>query len=134
MRLRFLQKLHPVGKPPSALPLFTAPVFSELVKTALASFAAGSAAGLFGYRPSLLQQCARAESFSFLSVLTAIVNQLASGRAPLFLQPFLAGGVSIALQKPNRGVRPLSASEAKTRVPRNSGARTLELAVLEVLK
>jgi len=37
-----------------------------------------------------------------LSVLTAIVNQLASG-----LQPFLAGGVSIALQKPNRGVRPL---------------------------
>ena len=63
----------------------------ELVKTALASFGAGSAVGLFGYRPSLLQQCLRAESFSFLSALTAVVNQLASGRAPLFLQPFLAG-------------------------------------------
>ena len=70
----------------------------ELVKTALASFGAGSAAGLFGYRPSLLQRCVRAESFSFLSALTAVVNQLASGRAPLFLQPFLAGGVSIALE------------------------------------
>ena len=79
----------------------------ELVKTSLASFGAGSAAGLFGYRPFLLQQCVRAESFSFLSALTAAVNQLADGRAPSFLQPYLAGGVSIALAKPNRGVRPL---------------------------
>jgi len=51
-----LRKLHPEGKPPSPeTPLFRAPVFSEeLVKTALASFGAGSAAGLFGYRPFLL--------------------------------------------------------------------------------
>jgi hypothetical protein len=74
--------------PPSQV--FTAPTFSaELVKTALASFGPGSAAGLFGYRPSLLQQCVRAESFSFLRAVTAVVNQLASGRAPQFLQPFL---------------------------------------------
>src|ERR1700709_120244 len=103
-----LVKLHPQGAPPVPPPLFRAPVFSmELVKTALASFGPGSAAGLFGYRPSLLQQCVRAESFSFLCALTAIVNQLASGRAPLFLQPFLAGGGSIALEKSNNGVRPL---------------------------
>jgi hypothetical protein len=79
----------------------------ELVKMALASFGAGSAAGLFGYRPFLLQQCARAESFSFLGALTSAVNLLADGRAPQFLQPYLAGGVSIALAKPNSGVRPL---------------------------
>ena len=103
-----LQKLHPMGSPPSPTPGFSAPAFSmELVKTALASFGPGSAAGLFGYRPSLLQQCVRAESFTFLHALTAVVNQLASGRAPKFLQPFLAGGVSIALAKPNSGVRPL---------------------------
>jgi len=102
-----LQKLHPAGKPPAPSQVFTAPTFSaELVKTALASFGPGSAAGLFGYRPSLLQQCVRAESFSFLRAVTAVVNQLASGRAPQFLQPFLAGGVSIALEKPNSGVRP----------------------------
>jgi hypothetical protein len=88
----------------------------ELVKTALASFGTGSAAGLFGYRPALLQQCLRAESFSFLSALTAVVNQLASGRAPLFLQPFLAGGVSIALEKSNNGVRPLCCGDPLRRL------------------
>src|ERR1700759_370055 len=66
-----------------------------------------SAAGLFGYRPSLLQQCARAESAHFLTTLPRAVNVLASGEAPLFLQPFLAGGVSIDLAKATKGVRPL---------------------------
>ena len=103
-----LRKLHPEGKSPSPTPLFRAPVFTdELVKTALCSFGAGSAAGLFGYKPFLLQQCLRAESFSFLKALSAAVNQLADGRAPQFLQPYLAGGVSIALAKPLSGVRPL---------------------------
>jgi hypothetical protein len=64
----------------------------------------------------LLQQRVRAESFSFLCALTAVVNQLASGRAPLFLQPFLAGGVSIALAKPNRGVRPLCCGDPLRRL------------------
>ena len=67
------------------------------MKTALASFSvwlpALSASGM----------C----SCGVLRALTVAVNQLASGKAPLFLQPFLAGGVSIALQKPNKGVRPL---------------------------
>jgi hypothetical protein len=75
--------------------------------SALSSFRPGSAAGLFGYTPFLLQQCVRAESSSFGLSLTSVVNLLASGRAPSFLQPFLAGGVSIALQKPGGGVRPL---------------------------
>ena len=75
-----------------------------------------SAAGLFGYRPSLLQQCARAESFHFLTTLTRAVNVLASGEAPLFLQPFLAGGVSIALAKPTKGVRPLCCGDPLRRL------------------
>jgi len=69
-----------------------------------------------GYRPALLQQCLRAESFSFLSALTAVVNLLASGRAPLFLQSFLAGGVSIALEKSNNGVRPLCCGDPLRRL------------------
>ena len=70
-----LRKLHPQGSPPVPPPFYKAPSFSpELVKTALASFAAGSAAGLFGYRPFLLQQCLKAESFTFLHAITAIVN------------------------------------------------------------
>ena len=44
--------------------------------------------------------------------LTAVVNLLASGRAPLFLQPFLAGGVSIALG----GVRPLCCGDPLRRL------------------
>src|SRR2546421_2320270 len=72
--------------------------------------------GLFGYRPSLLQQCARTESFHFVSTVTRAVNVLASGNAPMFLQPFLAGGVSIALAKPNRGVRPLCCGDPLRRL------------------
>jgi len=44
------------------------------------------------------------------------VNVLASGKAPMFLQPFLAGGVSIALAKPNRGVRPLCCGDPLRRL------------------
>jgi len=92
-----LKELHPPstpGPPSLALPTHEAPIFQEQhVRAALFSFAPTSAAGLFGYRPSLLQQCARTESFHFVSTLTRAVNVLASGNAPMFLQPFLAGGV-----------------------------------------
>jgi hypothetical protein len=44
------------------------------------------------------------------------VNLLASGRAPSFLRPFLAGGVSIALQKPGGGVRPLCCGDPLRRL------------------
>src|SRR5690348_4490092 len=40
----------------------------------------------------------------------------ASGDAPEFLQPFMAGGVSIALAKPNRGVRPLCSGDSLRRL------------------
>src|SRR6185312_7757073 len=80
------------------------------------SFSPTSATGLFGYRPSLLQQCARTESFHFVSTLTRAVNVLASGKAPMFLQPFLAGGVSIAVAKLNRGVRPLCCGDPLRRL------------------
>src|SRR5690606_24852632 len=43
------------------------PTFSsKVVLEALSSFPATSAADLFGYRPSLLQQCVRSDSTSFL--------------------------------------------------------------------
>jgi reverse transcriptase-like protein len=71
---------------------------------------------LFGFTPSHLQQCARAESFSFVSTLTAAVNLFAGGRGPEFLRPFLAGGVSIALAKPNSGVRPLCCGDPLRRL------------------
>lgn len=106
-----LKALHPApSHPPPPCPpsLPPAPIFTDRdVRLALSSFPATSAAGLFGYRPALLSQCAHAESFSFLRSLTRFVNCLAAGSAPEFLRPFLAGGVSVALQKPNRGVRPL---------------------------
>ena len=38
---------------------------------------------------------------------TRLVNYLAGGLAPAFLQPFIAGGVSIALEKNATSVRPL---------------------------
>jgi ribonuclease HI len=95
-----LQELHPPGPPPLSAPQAPTPKFdAATVRTALASFGAGSAAGLFGYAPFLLQQCMRAETDSFSRALTAAVSLLASGQAPGFLRPFLAGGVSIALDK-----------------------------------
>ena len=113
-----LRNLHPRCPPPQLpSPTHDAPTFSEQhVRDALFSFSPTSAAGLFGYRPSLLQQCARAESFHFLTTLTRAVNVLASGEAPLFLQPFLAGGVSIALAKPTKGVRPLCCGDPLRRL------------------
>ena len=115
--LSSLKALHPPGPLPLAVPPSVAPRFSaDTVKTALSSFGPGSAAGLFGYTPFLLQQCLRAESFHFSRALTDVVNLLADGRAPLFLQPFLAGGVSIALAKPNQGVRPLCCGDPLRRL------------------
>jgi len=48
--------------------------------------------------------------------LSRFVNLLASGKAPDFLQPFMAGGVSIALQKPTGGVRPLCCGDSIRRL------------------
>ena len=48
-----------------------------------------------------------AESPNFCGALSLLVNHLAAGEAPSFLQRFLAGGVSIALSKGALAVRPL---------------------------
>ena len=94
--LRCLRDLHPRGPIPTPIPIRETPHFTG---AALNSFGPGSAAGLFGFKPSLLQQAVRAETFNFGSQLARCVNQFASGAAPDFLIPFVAGGVSIALEK-----------------------------------
>ena len=82
--LKCLKKLHPKGPPPEPPPPHESPHFpNDVVQAALNSFAPCSAAGLFGYKPLLLQQCSRSES-RFLGSLTCTVNRLASGRAPDF--------------------------------------------------
>ena len=104
--LERMRKLHPVGANPPPAPPYEAPRFTEeVVRTALSSFGPSSAAGLFGYKPRLLQQCARAESFVFIRALTSAVNGFATGRMPSFLKRFVAGGVSIALEKSQTAVR-----------------------------
>ena len=94
-----LQALHPAAPPieprvnASLGPSDVSPIFSkELVKRSLASFGPSSAGGLFHYKPSILVQCFKADSFHFGTTLTSIVNFLASGSAPDFLKPFLGGG------------------------------------------
>ena len=115
--LERLRKLHPVGANPSPLPPEESPRFTEdHVRKALSSFGPGSAAGLFGYKPFLLQQSVRAESFVFTRALTAAVNDFASGHAPSFLKRFVAGGVSIALEKSATAVRPLACGDPLRRL------------------
>jgi hypothetical protein len=99
------------------VPPHESPRFSiDVVKTALSSFGPGSAAGLFGYKPLLLQQCVRAESAGFGVALMGAVNHFAAGRAPGFLKRFVAGGVSIALQKSETAVRPLACGDPLRRL------------------
>ena len=113
-----LKKLHPTGD--EILPIqddhlmSDAPHFSnEIVKAALCSFNSSSAGGLFGYKPLLLQQCVQIDTNYFLPTLSRFVNVLASGAAPGFLKPFVAGGNSIALVKGEKfnGVRPLCSGD-----------------------
>ena len=107
-----LKKLHPHGENPAPIPHQEVPRFTEdVVRKALCSFGPGSAAGLFGYKPFLLQQCVRAESFVFTRALTSAVNEFACGRAPAFLKRYVAGGVSIALEKTKTSVRPLACGD-----------------------
>jgi len=114
--LERLRKLHPVGPSPSPIPHHEVPYFEDVVRTALSSFSPCSAAGLFGYKPLLLQQCVRAESFNFTRALTSAVNSFASGSAPGFLKRFVAGGVSIALEKSATAVRPLACGDPLRRL------------------
>src|SRR5262249_18956626 len=76
-----LKALHPDALrpvPPATSAPSSAPMFSDkLVREALSTFSPSSAAGLFGYRPWILQQCARAESFHFVATLARAVNMFA---------------------------------------------------------
>jgi hypothetical protein len=115
--LERMRKLHPKGDNPTPGPAREAPYFKEdVVRSALSSFGPSSAAGLFGYKPFLLQQCMRAESFHFPSALTGACNQFAAGAAPSFLKRFIAGGVSIALEKSATAVRPLACGDPLRRL------------------
>ena len=106
--LECLKKLHPTGSLPDRLPPVDTPYLREdTVRTALSSFGPTSAAGLFGYRPRLLKECMSSEAARFPIALTSAVNKFASGQAPDFLKRFIAGGVSIALEKNATSVRPL---------------------------
>ena len=111
-----MRKLHPQGANPEpgsrGLPRFTV----DVVRSALGTFGPSSAAGLFGYKPFLLQQCVRAESFHFSGALTSAVNDFAAGRAPSYLKRFIAGGVSIALEKSATAVRPLACGDPLRRL------------------
>jgi len=54
--LRSLKKLHPAGNAPAPVPPHPAPHFAiDVVRAALSTFGPGSGAGLFGYKPFLLQ-------------------------------------------------------------------------------
>jgi hypothetical protein len=115
--LQCLKKLHPAGINPSPVPPHEASSFSiDVIKTALSSFGPGSAAGLFGYKPLLLQQCLRAESSNFGPALKNAVDHLAAGKAPDFLRRFVAGGVAIALEKNQTSVRPLACGDPLRRL------------------
>ena len=115
--LNCLKKLHPTGPVPAAPAPFDAPRFSmDVVEAALRSFGPTSAAGLFGFRPRLLLQCVWSDAARFPLALTAAVNQLASGQAPAFLRRFVAGGVSIALEKSATAVRPLCCGDPLRRL------------------
>ena len=60
--LAALKKLHPMGDNPPPMPPRDVVRFTpDVVRKSLSSFGPGSAAGLFGYKPFLLQQCMRAE-------------------------------------------------------------------------
>jgi hypothetical protein len=96
-----LKKLHPHGENPAPLPHQEVPRFTEdVVRKALCSFGPGSAAGLFGYKPFLLQQCVRAESFVFTRALTSAVNEFACGRAPAFLNGMWLVESQLRLRRP----------------------------------
>ena len=60
-----------------------------------------------------------AESPNFCGALSLLVNHLAAGEAPSFLQRFLAGGVSIALSKGALAVRPLCCGDPFRRLVPN---------------
>ena len=84
------------------LPPPPANVLSDtMVISALRTFAKGAGPGSFGLRADFLRQIVGEgdEPKAGAQLLTALVNLLASGKASLFIRPYLGGAKGTALEK-----------------------------------
>ena len=116
-----LQQKHPsqdfTSEIPSPLDCAQISVSSELVLKKLRSFSKGSAAGPTGIRAShILNAILVNNQTSALETLTAFVNFLAKGMAPIEVQPFLAGAFLVGLGKKDGGIRPIAISSLNSYV------------------
>ena len=115
--LERLRKLHPKGENPAPVePQETIRMTQDVVRSALSFLAPVQQLVCLVTKPFLLQQCMRAKSFTFPTALTSAVNHFASGKAPKFLKRFVAGGVSIALEKSATAVKPLACGDPLRRL------------------
>ena len=106
-----LDKLRPVS--PGAAP----DIGPDLVRRALASFAATSGAGPSGLRPSHLQDALRYSSGDLtLRLLAEVTSMLIKGELPADIRPWLCGASLMALRKPNSSFRPVAVGETLRRL------------------
>ena len=83
--LERMRKLHPKGSDPSPGPKREVPYFkADVVRSALSSFGPTSAAGMFGYKSFLLQQCMRRSHFTFRQPLPILAITLPQAALPRF--------------------------------------------------
>ncbi|XP_065313967.1 uncharacterized protein LOC135923246 [Gordionus sp. m RMFG-2023] len=83
----------------------------EEVRKAILSFHRDSAHGLDGIRPIFLQDITSpviCTQVSILTKITNLVNKILNGDVLSFITPLLFGARLIALQKPNKDIRPIA--------------------------
>lgn len=114
-----LESKHPKGPPIPKAHNTTLPLSCTVdeVKAAIASFPSGSGAGPSKLSPDHLKDAA----VFFLQTpvydtITQLVNHIARGRAPLFVQPFLAGAFLSPLIKKDGGIRPVACGDTLRRI------------------
>ena len=106
-----LDKLRPVS--PGAAP----DVDPDMVRRALASFAATSGAGPSGLRPSHLQDALRYSSGDLtLRLLAEVTSMMIKGELPEDIRQWLCGASLMALRKPNNSLRPVAVGETLRRL------------------
>eukprot|EP00731_Ephydatia_muelleri_P025227 Em0017g310a len=121
-----LQQKHPKGAQPS-LPTSSSPPVTHVlpqdfnILSVLHSFPKGTACGPSGLRIQHLLDSAQIHlSVPLCSSLRGVVDILASGRAPISVSKFLAGGSLTALVKNKEGrpldIRPIAVGEALRRL------------------
>ncbi|KAL5499483.1 hypothetical protein EMCRGX_G010909 [Ephydatia muelleri] len=121
-----LQQKHPKGAQPS-LPISSSPPVTHVlpqdfnILSVLHSFPKGTACGPSGLRIQHLLDSAQIHlSVPLCSSLRGVVDILASGRAPISVSKFLAGGYLTALVKNKEGrpldIRPIAVGEALRRL------------------